>query len=453
MRHPAGGVATHEGVAGEGRAFLAAVALVVHPVPGQGFDLPTQLDVEVGVLVPTHGVEEERAFGARGPGREAVGGPFDGQFVAAVEKGQGVVLVRDQFPDRPVTRAPAARGDGPRGVLINALVHRREREGPVQVGVFAEAAPVQVGAVGRQPHEARIAGKPALEQGDAVPVNLEGGGQAQAVTAGRQLAGQVNEDGLGLPGGGAGHDVHRLPAVRGGFDLELREREGQVGVVRSGHVGHAAAETQPAGERQHQGPVHRQRAEVQHHAMRLGQAAQLRDAQPVRGDAPVVGGLEQVGAIAAVQACGGAQRHAVFQRPQLPGRKRRAGAELVGGVHLRAGGVVHHDQFGFIEVQHLAQFLGDLHHVASVARAEAGLVAQPDVLAGVGGGKHGVGHAQAQRRRAEQVGDETEPLAVPGVQVGAGAGGQDRLGHFQRALRVHLHVHDVEGQVEPAGGE
>ena len=30
----------------------------------------------------------------------------------------------------------------------------------------------------------------------------------------------------------------------GGFDLELREREGQLGVVRSRHVRHAAAEAQ-----------------------------------------------------------------------------------------------------------------------------------------------------------------------------------------------------------------
>ena len=61
-----------------------------------------------------------------------------------------------------------------------------------------------------------------------------------------------------------------------------------------GDVGHATAKPQPAGQREHDGTVHRKRAEIQRDTPRLGQAAQLRNAQ-LDGRNPCPVGFGQLG--------------------------------------------------------------------------------------------------------------------------------------------------------------
>ena len=48
---------------------------------------------------------------------------------------------------------------------------------------------------------------------------------------------------------------------------------------------------------------------------------------------------------------------------------------------------------------------------------------------------------------------EAEPFAVPAIKVRTGAGGEDELGEGHGLVSLDLHVHVVEGQVEPARGQ
>src|ERR1051325_650423 len=78
-------------------ALLLAVKLVIHAMPGNGLDQPTFLAVKIRVLVPAGRVEKEIPDLAWRPGRQAVGGEFEREFIAAVQESQSVVAPLDQL--------------------------------------------------------------------------------------------------------------------------------------------------------------------------------------------------------------------------------------------------------------------------------------------------------------------------------------------------------------------
>ena len=81
--------------------------------------------------------------------------------------------------------------------------------------------------------------------------------------------------------------------------------------------------------------------------------------------------------------------------------------------------MVHDDQPGLVEVEHLAEFFRNAKLVLAVARRELPLVAQREKLLGVRLDAARFAGGQPQRRGAENIRDKLEPLAVPGVKVRA----------------------------------
>src|SRR5690348_13746673 len=123
-------------------ARLATVGLVVHAAKGQRLDAPALANVEIGVFIPADNVEEEIADKAVGLGWELIGPERQRQFVAAVEQHEGIVLLPDQFIDRPVTGAPTRGRTPPRRCRLRLVIRRRKRFTGTAGFERAEASPV-----------------------------------------------------------------------------------------------------------------------------------------------------------------------------------------------------------------------------------------------------------------------------------------------------------------------
>ena len=72
------------------------------------------------------------------------------------------------------------------------------------------------------------------------------------------------------------------------------------------------------------------------------------------------------------------------------------------------GFVIDGDEFGFVEIKHFAEFLGDLKLEGAVARRESLFVADPNEFLGIGIDVAAGGEREAEGSGAEDVGDETE---------------------------------------------
>ena len=110
----------------------------------------------------------------------------------------------------------------------------------------AEAAIVEVGGGWRNFGDFELGVGFFLEEGDAIPMNFEGLGEAKALGAGGKFAFEIDEDGFCFAGGRADCDVDGDPFFGSNFGFENWEWKWEGWVLRCGHVGHAAAEAEPA---------------------------------------------------------------------------------------------------------------------------------------------------------------------------------------------------------------
>ena len=187
--------------------------------------------------------------------------------------------------------------------------------------------------------------------------------------------------------------------------------------MRRGHVRHAATEAKPARQREDQRFRGVQRTKIHLHGIGLGQAAKLRNSQSDRRHKLTIR-LPQfrcdIQAVAAHRSLNQLRR---LQRHQLVRRKWFARQQLAGGDNNRPSRMIHHHQLGLIKVKHFAQFLRNLQLVVSVVRRELRLATNPDILVRIGLDQTRFGQRQPERRRTEDVGDESELSSVPSVEV------------------------------------
>ena len=114
--------------------------------------------------------------------------------------------------------------------------------------------------------------------------------------------------------------------------------------------------------------------------------------------------------------------------------------------------MVHHHQPGLVEIKHFAEFLGDSDFIRAVLRRKLLFAAQRQKFLRIGFDAAGLADRQAERRRAEDVGNKFEPLAVPGIKIRARPAGQGQFVEYQ-LIRRDRHVHQRAGKVEPARSE
>ena len=84
---------------------------------------------------------------------------------------------------------------------------------------------MQIGGDGRERLNFRSGVVEPLEQRDAIPVNFKGSADPQTSSAGRQFAGEIDEDGFCFARRRADGDIDRLPRARRNFDFEHWKRE------------------------------------------------------------------------------------------------------------------------------------------------------------------------------------------------------------------------------------
>src|SRR5205823_162982 len=111
----------------------------------------------------------------------------------------------------------------------------------------------------------------------------------------------------------------------------------------------------------------------------------------------------------------------VAQRQERAPGKWLARQQLVSAVHLRAGLVVHHHKFSFVQVEHLAKLFGDLKLILPVLRGEILLVSNPNKFFRIGLDITALRNGKAERRRSQNIGDKAEALPVPRIKVRTGA--------------------------------
>ena len=116
--------------------------------------------------------------------------------------------------------------------------------------------------------------------------------------------------------------------------------------------------------------------------------------------------------------------------------------------------MVHDDQLGGVEIEHFAQFLGDLQNVISVTRPEQGFITEPNKLIFIRLDETILRKMQTGWGRPQQVGHKAEAFAVPGVQIRARAAGLEaKLEHGQRRAGIDSGFGGVEHQIEPVDVE
>ncbi len=257
----------------EGGPGFDAMALVVHAGPGKGFDGGAGGDVIIGVLVPTDRPEEVGAVQAGVGLRQGSGIEIEGEFVTARDDGEAVVAMLEEFADIAGPGGPTGRGDLPMGAGQELGIDGGQWFMPGKVGELAVASVMEICAGRIESRDAQVGVRGASEEGDAIPVDLEGLGEAETAGAFGELVGEIDDDGLGLAGGGSDGDGNRSPLVGGDLGFELGEGETEIGAMGGGDVGHAPAEAQPAVEDEPEGIGGGQRAEVEDQAVGLGKAA------------------------------------------------------------------------------------------------------------------------------------------------------------------------------------
>ena len=265
-----------------------------------------------------------------------------------------------------------------------------------------------------------------LEKRDAIPVDFECHGKSELSCAGGKFVFEIDDDGFGFADWRSRGNVHFLPAI-GGSGLQHGEGEGQFGAVRGRDVGHATAEVKPAGHGQGQRRGGVEFSKIEFDRVRLGQASELRLAKGDGREPSVVVFLQRCGDVYAVAALGLLERFALGQGDQ-PGIRIGAARQQFGvWMNLGTNRHIHGDELGLVEVQNLPQLLGNLEPVFAVDWFEVSRVSDPHDFIRVGVDVNPLCHRQAKGRCAEQVGDESEPLAVPTVKVRAGTGGEDEF--------------------------
>ena len=141
----------------------------------------------------------------------------------------------------------------------------------------------------------------------------------------------------------------------------------------------------------------------------------------------------------------------VAHRPNQPpgrseppnlGRRKGFRHELVGRMDLDVERMIDGQELDLIEVQHLAELVGDLQDIGAIARLKDSRVAEQDDLIRVRRQKNLSSQRQSDGRVAQQVGHETKPTPIPGVQKRARSGGYVLFQNRQRR-RGQLHVDPV----------
>src|SRR5687767_7206694 len=95
--------------------------------------------------------------------------------------------------------------------------------------------------------------------------------------------------------------------------------------------------------------------------------------------------------------------------------KRFAWKQLVGGMHLSAGLVIHDDEFCFVQIEYFAKLLGKTELEISVARGEGLVISNPDQFLGIGLNVVALGQRQTERRGSENIGDKPKALSIPRI--------------------------------------
>ena len=84
--------------------------------------------------------------------------------------------------------------------------------------------------------------------------------------------------------------------------------------------------------------------------------------------------------------------------------------------------MIHDDERSFIEIKNLTQFFGEADFIRAVPWLELFLAAEREQFLRVGFDVARLAHGQTQGRSTEDVGDESELLTIPDIEVRARSG-------------------------------
>src|SRR2546425_464590 len=118
-------------------------------------------------------------------------------------------------------------------------------------------------------------------------------------------------------------------------------------------------------------------------------------------------------------------------------------------MHLRASLVVHHHQFCFVQVEHIAKLFGNLKLVSPVPRGEGLLVSNPNKFLRIGLDIAALRNGQAERRCSQDIGDKPKTFPIPRIQVWTGAFLERQFQGEERLLTIESHSGGALGPVEP----
>src|SRR2546427_7558178 len=106
-------------------------------------------------------------------------------------------------------------------------------------------------------------------------MDLKRSAKAQSRRAWRQFSSEVDKDGLGLSSRRPDDYIDSFPIAAHRLGFQFGKREWEIGIVRRGHVSHATAKSQPAGQSEHRMGGRLERTKIECDAVRFGQTAQL----------------------------------------------------------------------------------------------------------------------------------------------------------------------------------
>ncbi len=163
--------------------------------------------------------------------------------------------------------------------------------------------------------------------------------------------------------------------------------------------------------------------------------------------------MEGIGDGDAVEGDGLLEGNGTVQRDEVMAGEGAAGDESAGGMDFDGGWMIDGEELDGVEVEDFAEFLGDLEGEKAVFWNEGTGVADADDFLGIRLDVAAWGNGQTDRSGAEEIGDESEAGAVPGIEVGTGTGGD---GEFDEVEDDAGFDGDVDGGklgVEPADGD
>src|SRR5437762_14149895 len=107
-------------------------------------------------------------------------------------------------------------------------------------------------------------------------MDLKSSREAETTSPYGKLVFKINNDGFCYPGRRTDIDGKLFPRTIRHVRFQSRKRKWKIRIQRGRNVGHADAETQPAGQQQHEWPIGIQFTKLHGHRKRLSQSAQLR---------------------------------------------------------------------------------------------------------------------------------------------------------------------------------